>query len=102
MIGFCRLGGQSAMFALLITASTGALFLSAQVTTATISGTVTDASGASIPEAAVQVKNLATGSNQTTVSDGQGRFTYRAWWWATTTFRRRRWASRPKFAKAWS
>lgn len=75
MIRFCRLRGLSAMFALLITATTGALFLSAQVTTATVSGTVTDASGASIPEVAVQVKNLATGANQTTVSDGQGRFT---------------------------
>jgi hypothetical protein len=46
----------------------------AQVTTATVLGTVTDASGAAIPEAAVQVKNVATGVTQSTASDGQGRY----------------------------
>ena len=49
--------------------------LQAQGTTATILGTVTDASGAAIPEAAVQVRNVATGSTQATTSDAQGRFT---------------------------
>src|ERR1700681_1293747 len=43
--------------------------LSAQGTTATVLGNVTDVSGAAIPEAAVQVKNLDTGAIQSTVSD---------------------------------
>src|SRR5581483_5570797 len=48
--------------------------LQAQGTTATILGTVTDASGAAISDAAIQVKNLDTGLTQTTASDAQGRF----------------------------
>ncbi len=49
--------------------------LSAQVSTATILGTVTDSSGAAIPEAAIQVKNVGTGITQATASDAQGRYT---------------------------
>ena len=52
----------------------GVTRLNAQAATATILGTVTDASGAAIPEAAVQVKNTGTGATQTTTSDAQGRF----------------------------
>ena len=48
--------------------------LDAQGATATIPGTVTDASGAAVPDANVQVKNTATGASQTTTSDAQGRF----------------------------
>jgi hypothetical protein len=48
--------------------------LNAQVAGAGILGTVTDASGAAIPDAAVQVKNVGTGIMQSTVSDAQGRF----------------------------
>ena len=46
----------------------------AQGSAATILGVVTDASGASIADAAVQAKNLATGAIQSTISDAQGRF----------------------------
>ena len=49
--------------------------LAAQVTTATISGTVVDSSGAAVGDATVQVKNAGTGVLQTTNSDAQGRFT---------------------------
>jgi hypothetical protein len=42
--------------------------------TASIVGTVTDASGAVIAEAAVQARNTGTGIAQATVTDGQGRF----------------------------
>ena len=59
-LGICGAGGLSR--------------LAAQGATATISGTVTDSSGAAIPEAAIQVKNIGTGAQQTTASDGQGRF----------------------------
>ena len=43
--------------------------------TASISGRITDASGAAIPAASVVVKNTGTSASQTTVTDGQGRYT---------------------------
>jgi hypothetical protein len=48
--------------------------LEAQGTTAAIQGTITDISGASVPDAAVQVKNVGTGAAQSTTTDGAGRF----------------------------
>src|SRR5579883_199756 len=42
--------------------------------TASIVGTVTDASGAAITQAAIQVRNVGTGVTQATVSDEQGRY----------------------------
>ncbi len=42
--------------------------------TASIVGTVTDASGAVIAEASVQARNIGTGITQSSVSDGQGRY----------------------------
>src|SRR5580658_1645506 len=48
--------------------------LAAQGATATILGTVTDASGAAVADAAIQVTNVGTGISQSTTSDGQGRF----------------------------
>ena len=52
----------------------GAALLTAQTSMATISGTVTDASGAAVAGAKVDVKNVGTGIAQATMSDGQGRF----------------------------
>lgn len=58
-----------------VLASFGAVTrLAAQGTTATILGTVTDTTGAAVPGAAVQVKNVGTGQTQSTQSDAQGRF----------------------------
>jgi hypothetical protein len=48
--------------------------LAAQGTTATILGTVTDMSGAAVPDAAVQIRNVGTGQGQTVSSDAQGRY----------------------------
>jgi hypothetical protein len=48
--------------------------LNAQVSTATILGTVPDASRAAIPDSTAQVRNLGTGATQTTVSDSEGRY----------------------------
>jgi hypothetical protein len=45
------------------------------VTSGTVTGTVTDAAGAVVPSASVQVKNLATGQTQQAATDGQGRYT---------------------------
>ena len=67
-----RLSAFALMGLLLCVTGTGLL---AQVTTATISGTVSDSSGASVPDAMVQVKNTGTGITQSTNTDGQGRFT---------------------------
>src|SRR5688572_18207225 len=45
-----------------------------QGTTGTISGTVTDQTGAAVPGATVIVKNLETNSTRETISDEQGRY----------------------------
>ncbi len=50
--------------------------LNAQGTSsATILGTATDSSGAVVPNAAVEVRNIATGTTQKVNTDGQGRYT---------------------------
>ena len=48
--------------------------LNAQGATSTVLGTVADMSGASIPEAMVQAKNIGTGVSQSVAADSQGRF----------------------------
>jgi hypothetical protein len=48
--------------------------LVAQGVTATILGTVTDSTGASIPGANIQVKNVGTGQTTTSQTDAQGRY----------------------------
>ncbi len=52
----------------------GATSLWAQSSTATILGTVTDASGAVVAGASVDVKNVGTGTSQLSETDSQGRF----------------------------
>src|SRR3974390_548737 len=42
--------------------------------TASIDGTVTDASGAAVPDAQIQARNTGTGISQTTTTDAQGRY----------------------------
>src|ERR1700676_864138 len=49
--------------------------VSAQVTGATILGTVTDSSGAVIPNAVVFIKNLATGVTRSLTTDAAGFYT---------------------------
>ena len=68
-----RVARSIAALALAVLSST---FINAQgATNASVLGTVTDSSGAVIPNASVQVKNVATGQAQQTSSDGQGRYT---------------------------
>jgi hypothetical protein len=62
-----------------VTAVVSVLFIGgsaadAQVITATISGTVSEASQAVVPGATVEVKNIDTGLVRTGVTDGQGRY----------------------------
>ncbi len=50
----------------------------AQGTTATLAGTVTDATGAVVPNASVSLKNEHTGDTRPSKSNGSGAFTYSA------------------------
>jgi len=52
-----------------------AVAVNGQGTTATILGVVKDSSGAVIPGATIDVKNIGTGATQTGITDEQGRFT---------------------------
>ena len=51
-----------------------ALPISAQLTGATISGVVEDATGARVPGVSIEVRNVETGVNRTTTTDDQGRY----------------------------
>ena len=68
--------GQKVRFTLLVVMLCAAtsVGLLGQGSTATILGNVSDASGAAIPEASIQVKNVGTGATQTVTADAQGRF----------------------------
>src|SRR5262249_55720859 len=46
----------------------------AQLTTGTISGSVTDASAAAVPAATVQIKNVETGISRAVATDAKGRY----------------------------
>ena len=60
-----------ALLGVLLIARTAA----AQTTTATIVGTVSDSSGATIPEAAIQIRNTQTGAARSLSTDVSGRYT---------------------------
>ncbi len=64
----------SAFFCSLTTYLVLATNLPGQGTTATILGTVTDTTGAVLPEAVVRIQNVGTGAAQSSTSDSQGRF----------------------------
>jgi hypothetical protein len=65
---------SAAIFASSISLPVAALY--AQVTTATLSGTVTDASSSVIPNATVTLTNTLNNQTRTTVSDGAGLFSF--------------------------
>lgn len=57
-----------------LAAATGFAHAQTQITTGTIQGTVTDPSGAVVPGAAVEVKNLDTNQTRGLTTDSDGRF----------------------------
>jgi outer membrane receptor protein involved in Fe transport len=73
---FCSLAKGKGLFliVLALAALTPAINAQTQITTGTIQGTVTDANGAAVPDASVEVKNLSTNATRTTATDEQGRF----------------------------
>jgi hypothetical protein len=60
--------------ALLAVVAFGALPMFAQFDTGTIAGSVTDASGAAVPHAAVVVTNVGTGLQKSVTTDQSGNF----------------------------
>src|SRR5882762_676277 len=59
---------------LVLMAMTTAVTSQTQITTGTIQGTVTDANGAIVPGATVEIKNLETNLSRTLTTDDGGRF----------------------------
>ncbi len=79
----CRARGRRARAATRTAALSASLLLApcalfSQGTTATLSGTVTDPSGAVIPNAVVTLKNQSTGDTRPSKSNGAGDFTFSA------------------------
>lgn len=64
-------GGRGLALSLFLVCASVAL---AQLTTGTISGTVSDPSGAAVPGATVTVKNVDTGISRTTTTGPTGRY----------------------------
>ncbi len=69
-----RIQSLVSLIALIGVVILGTLTLEAQLTTATLSGTVTDASGGVIPGVSISVLHVETGSVRTAVSDDEGRY----------------------------
>src|SRR5262249_55155099 len=65
---------RSSVLCAAIAAVLAAANLCGQAATATIQGTVTDMSGAAVPDAAVQLKNTGTGAVRTVNTNAQGRY----------------------------
>ena len=60
--------------AFLVVLALGSLKLWCQTNTTSLSGTVTDATGASLPGASVSISNSATGAVLTTETKSKGEF----------------------------
>lgn len=71
-------GRRLLLAAFLVIATVSAGFAYAQGTTANIGGTITDASGAVIADAAIQLKNIVVGDLRSTQSNSSGVFAFSA------------------------
>jgi len=78
----------------------GTVSVVAQVTTGTISGTVSDSTGAVMAGAKIVVQNEDTGMTRTATSDSSGRYQRPLCLWATTASPPAWKVSRRKFAAA--
>ncbi len=74
----------------------------AQVTSASLSGTITDSSGASVPDTTVAIKNTETGLSRTVSSDARAATPRPIFRSARTRFRHRRPAFNRQYAREWS
>jgi len=74
MLSNSRVSLRAFGIAAILIAAAGFHALMAQSSTATVSGTVTDASGSVVAGASVEVKSVETGITQTTTSNQQGRY----------------------------
>ena len=70
----CRVVSASALIAVLVICGAGTVSVEAQAVRATILGSVRDSTGAALPGATVDVKNVSTGVIQSSVADDQGRY----------------------------
>ena len=66
------------IIAVLLMMSIPAVQAGAQVGSANVLGTVTDESGAAVPNANVELHNVATGATFTTTTDGHGEYTFQS------------------------
>lgn len=71
----CSAISPSALIAVLVMCGVGTVSVEAQAVRATILGSVRDSTGAALPGATVDVKNVSTGVIQSAVADDQGRYT---------------------------
>ena len=69
----CRVVSASALVALLVMCGGGTVSVEAQAVRATILGSVRDSTGAALPGATVDVKNVSTGVIQSSVADPPAR-----------------------------
>ena len=67
-------GGAVASLVLMFAIVLGVMPTQAQVSSGSVSGTIVDPSGSSVPDATVKARNRATGEERTTVSDSSGQF----------------------------
>ena len=70
--------GIATFLTILLAAVLGALPAAAQFTTASLGGTITDPSGATVPRASVMVRNTATGVTYRTTSEATGEYVFPA------------------------
>ena len=80
------------MFAVLAILAALPLAAAAQITTATIVGTISDPSGANVPNASVTARNVDTGLKRTVTSDAEGsyRLEFLSWRWCQLPVSRKR------------
>src|SRR5438132_13755311 len=71
---FARMVGGFGITLFIALAMATAVVSQTQITTGTIQGTVTDANGAIVPGATVEIKNLETNLSRTLTTDDGGRF----------------------------